>query len=528
MFAEKLYELRVKQKVSQEELADQLGISRQAIQKWETNAGFPTVDNLLKISELFGVSLDYLCKNDRDPGENAGRLGAELLPSFESMHGWESYSKSLEIEYRQCYDEGKDIEKYRDLFFAVAKMPDNVHKERISDELFLLTRSLPVRKEYKYFEPSDYSLIRARAAGYCAPLTKGSDSMISDKVLGGWYGRICGCFLGKPVEGIRLNELKKVLKASNNDPLTRYIDREDLPEVLDEEISFHIRSRAYPKHFGKMPVDDDTNYMLLGYEILRRYGRDFTPENVAEAWLNLQTKNAYCTAERVAYKNFVNGYRPPVSGEYKNAYREWIGAQIRGDFYGYINPFHPEKAAEMAYRDACISHVKNGIYGEMWVSAMIAAAFGTTDIRGILQSGLGQIPQSSRLWEAVQNIIYRFEGGVNAEACFRDIHSRWDEKKGYDWCHTVSNAEIVAASLLYGKGDYGKSVCLAVQQGFDTDCNGATVGSVLGVMLGYSALPQQWTARICDTLESSLFGYTSVSIKEMAAKTLEFTCDDES
>ena len=78
------------------------------------------------------------------------------------------------------------------------------------------------------------------------------------------------------------------------------------------------------------------------------YGFEFTSENVAEAWVRCRSKDSYCTAERVAYCNFIKGYRPPQTALYKNPYREWIGAQIRGDYWGYINPGNPEKAAEMA------------------------------------------------------------------------------------------------------------------------------------------------------------------------------------
>ena len=158
-----------------------------------------------------------------------------------------------------------------------------------------------------------------------------------------------------------------------------------------------------------MPCDDDTNYTIMGYKIIERYGKDFTAENVASMWLATQVKNAYCTAERVAYRNFVNGYLPPESAEYKNPYREWIGAQIRGDFFGYFNPCNPRMAAEMAHRDASISHIKNGIYGEMFVSAMIAAAFSTKNPEEVIRCGMAEIPSTSRLYEAIEKVLEGYE-----------------------------------------------------------------------------------------------------------------------
>jgi hypothetical protein len=216
------------------------------------------------------------------------------------------------------------------------------------------------------------------------------------------------------------------------------------------------------------------------------------------------------------------GYLPPASAEYKNPYREWIGAQIRGDFFGYINPCDPETAADMAHRDACISHIKNGIYGEMWISAMLAAAFGCDDVEKVIRRGMAELPRNSRIVDALEKIIDKYNSGVSMEDCFADIHARWDEHNGHDWTHTVSNAEIVAASLLYGEKDYARSVGMSVMTGFDTDCNGATVGSVLGVMLGYKALSASFTDRVCDTLESNIMGFHRVSIKEMAEKTMPF------
>ena len=171
-----------------------------------------------------------------------------------------------------------------------------------------------------------------------------------------------------------------------------------------------------------MPVDDDTNYVVLAQKIIEKYGRAFTPYDVSKAWLTYQGKDAYCTAERVAFCNFVKGYAPPQSAIYKNPYREWIGAQIRGDYFGYINPGDPRLAAEMAWRDASISHVKNGIYGEMFVAAMLVIAATTNSIEKIISLGLAEIPQTSRLYESIMLILDSYKRGASVQDCFKMIH----------------------------------------------------------------------------------------------------------
>ena len=446
----------------------------------------------------------------------------KILPNYEKHPTWERYEKELDVEYKQSIEEGKDIEQYKNLFDTVFALPNNEYKEQLADVLYKIVTEAPMVENYPHEEPSDLPSILAARKPYDLEMTMPDDETLEDKILGAWYGRICGCLLGKPIESIMSWELQEILKRTGNYPMTRYIDKEEITDEVQEGIGYPIRDCACPRDLGYMPPDDDTNYMVVALRLLQWHGRDFTSEHMAYTWLGTQMKNAYCTAERIAYRNFVMGYLPPESAQYKNPYREWIGAQIRGDVFGYINPCDPQTAADMAHRDASISHIKNGIYGEMWVAAMLAAAFGCNDVEKIIRRGMAEIPANSRTYKAIDNILNMYHNGVSMEDCFADIHSRWDERNGHDWTHTVSNAEIVAAALMYGQNDYSLSVGLAVQTGLDTDCNGATVGSIMGVMLGYNALPTSFTERVNDTLCTNIAGYNRVSIKAMAKQTMPF------
>ena len=175
----------------------------------------------------------------------------------------------------------------------------------------------------------------------------------------------------------------------------------------------------------------------------------------------------------------------------------------------------------MAWRDASISHVKNGIYGEMFISAMLALAATTTDLKSIIAYALNEIPPKSRLRQDVMSVVTAYENGVSEEDVFKSIHEKYDEYTAYGWCHTNSNAMIVAAALLYGEGDFGKTVCLAVQTGFDTDCNGATAGSIFGLAYGRDAIPEYWTKPFKGRLYTSIFGADSVMIEDCVEKTLK-------
>ncbi len=440
---------------------------------------------------------------------------------LKEMHAWELYSACMETEMRQCRDEGRDVEQYAKLAEAISEMKPTAVREELANVFYRAVMEAPILEGYGYVEPSDLEGIRAaRPSERMAWEKPEKDEKLLAHIRGAWLGRICGCLLGKPVEGWRTPELHQLLKGSGNYPLHRYMSHEDLREAgLENRIG---PRGAWINHVTNgAPCDDDTNYTAMAWRVVEKYGRNFTSDDMAEAWMAYQPKNAYCTAERRAFRNFVIGIRPPQSAIYKNPDREFIGAQIRADYFGYINPGDPETAAEMAWRDACISHVKNGIYGEMFVAAMLAAAAVCNDVKEVILEGLKQIPEKSRLTERVMAVVGWYEDGVPQEECFERIHREWNEFDGYDWVHTISNAMIVAAALLYGEKDYTRSIGMAVQTGFDTDCNGATVGSIVGMMITDAGIDEAWTKPIAGKLHTNIFGMDCVEIEEMARRTMK-------
>lgn len=433
----------------------------------------------------------------------------------------EYYSENLMTEYRQCIEEGLDVGKYKELIEAVSKLELDDDKERIGDVIYDLIAKAPAADGYEFVEPSTLDGIKECRAKDIPEKTVPDKTVLREKIRGAWYGRIAGCFLGKPVEGIRTPELNTVLSETGNFPMHRYIKRSELSDELIEKIEFNLDKDTYCDMIKAAPADDDTNYVVLYQELIESCGRGFTSSDVADFWMKKQPKNAYFTAERTAFINFVNGYMPPESAVYKNPFREWIGAQIRADYFGYINPGDPETAADMAFRDASVSHTKNGIYGEMYIAALIALCAVETDIETAVVKALKFIPVKSRFAFFVNEIVNAYSNGMPEEECFARIRKTWNEFEGHDWCHTLSNIQIVVASLLYGGGDYTKTVCRAVQTGFDTDCNGATAGSVLGMLNGYSAVGDEWTSPLSGKLETQIFGVGTVNIEDRVNMTME-------
>ncbi len=257
----------------------------------------------------------------------------------------------------------------------------------------------------------------------------------------------------------------------------------------------------------------------MALHFLEKYGRSYTSRQVADEWLALLPFLQTYTAERVTMRNLVYGLQPPATATYRNPYREWIGAQIRADAFGWVNPGNPRAAALLAIADATLSHTANGIYGEMWSAALVASAFTASDALEAISESLHHIPQQSRLAEALRDVVDWYTGGVGWEEAMDRIDSSYGH---YHWVHTINNAAAVAAGLLWAEGDFSAAVGLTVQAGMDTDSNGATAGSVAGVLAGSHGIPEHWVAPLEDRVATAVFGYDNVTISSLAQRTVAF------
>ena len=234
-------------------------------------------------------------------------------------------------------------------------------------------------------------------------------------------------------------------------------------------------------------MDDDLTYTLLGLLVLEEYGPDFITAQVGDAWLKYLP--VACTAEAVALENLRQGVPALAAGAKRNPYQEWIGADIRSDPWGYAAPGWPEKAAALAYRDAYLSHRRNGIYGSMFFAASIAAAFAAGSVEEALAIGLTEIPAKCRLAKAVR---WALDTAPDLDD-WRKAREAVDQRfAGMHPVHTINNACLTVFGLVLGKQDFTRTIGLTVAMGLDNDCTAATAGSILGASIGATNIPGHW------------------------------------
>jgi ADP-ribosylglycohydrolase len=425
-------------------------------------------------------------------------------------------------ELRQAREEEKDVEEVEQRWFAAGGAPapgrgasqEPVPQElralalELLDELDARPRPLASR------EPEGFDEIVA-AADPAAP-REARD--LNERIAGAWLGRAAGCVLGKPVENIPRAGIRAIAEATGNWPVRGWFTAEGLPEEVSERWPWNRASRptSLAENIDGIPEDDDLNFTMLGVTLLERAGTGFDALDVAKIWLDFMPPGRIFTAERVAVRNVLEGYLPPETASRRNPFREWIGARLRVDAYGWAAPGDPIGAARMAWEDARVSHSANGVYAAMFMAAAHAASVAEASPAACADVGLSVVPSGSRLAEAL-----RAARDVAREHSWEDavdeLYARYDS---YHWVHAINNTALVAAALYAFDDDFSGAISAVVQGGWDTDTNGAAVGSIVGAAVGVAGIDERWSTPLGNRFTSSLPGFDGVTLDELVQRTI--------
>lgn len=316
----------------------------------------------------------------------------------------------------------------------------------------------------------------------------------TERWLGSFLGRGAGCTLGAGLEFQSVSNMEKWAKHFGDEfPLTDYWS--------------HVKSPDSPRYIvgnstnltkGNMdciPVDDDTAYSLIGLLTIEKYGQKFSHQDMADLWrseIPMQSENGswgLFWGERRLVKNLNIGIDVKRAGYYMNPNVQSVAAWTRADTWGYVAPGWPEKAAELAYKDASINHRRNGVYGSMFMAAAVSAAFVVGEPIEAIKIALNEIPQKSMMAEAVKWALSIAPQVKNYKDAVEAVTSRY---AGMFEGHAINNALYVIFGIIIGGRDFTKVIGETVAMGFDNDCTGATAGSIVGAVIGKQNIPKHW------------------------------------
>lgn len=290
------------------------------------------------------------------------------------------------------------------------------------------------------------------------------------KVLGAWLGKAVGGTMGAAWEGS-----KGPLNLSFYNPV---------PNTM-------------------LPNDDLDLQVVWACRLATDWDGFVSRENFSKAWL----ENIGFSFDEygVAIRNLKRGILAPYSGEYDNFFKDGLGAAIRAEIWACLAPGNPRLAADFAYEDACVDHSGNGIYAEQFIAALESLAFEESDIPTLIEKALAVIPADSKLAKGIRDSA-RWAGKGDFHFVRRNILSDYGSYNFTDVCMCVP---FMTAALVLGHGDFSASICHAVNFGRDTDCTGATVGAVIGI-IAPDSIPEKWLTPIGRSLilNKEITGFT--------------------
>lgn len=322
-------------------------------------------------------------------------------------------------------------------------------------------------------------------------------SVLQDKIEGGWAGQMIGVSYGAPTE---FRHLAKI------------IPEDALPTWTPSKVSNSLEQ-------------DDLYVDMTFAQVLDDKGIDATTEDFGAMFKD--TKYSLWHANLAARRALNRGVPATLSGTPKyNVHANDIDFQIESDFIGLMTPGLPQAANEIAWRAGGVMNYGDGIYGGMFVSGMYAAAFFENDPRKVVEAGLASIPAESPYAQLVQDVLdWSKQHPDDWIKVWNLVEEKWDKREpcpeGADHPFNIDaklNGGYIALGLLYGEGDIGKTIQISTRCGQDSDCNPSNAAGIVGVMMGYKAIPDEWKGGI-DAIADEKFRYTDFTFRTIVEST---------
>ncbi|MFB3787745.1 MAG: ADP-ribosylglycohydrolase family protein [bacterium] len=324
-----------------------------------------------------------------------------------------------------------------------------------------------------------------------------SEARLLDKIKGGWAGQMIGVSVGGPTE----------FRAQS--------------KIYDKPIEWNPAS-------VRSAIGQDDLYVDMTFaKVMDDEGLDAPMVSYGKAFAN--SKYELWHANFIGRQNCRNGILPPESGHpLYNGHADDIDFQIEADFIGLMCPGMPATSNEFCDRVGHVMNYGDGVYGGMFVCALYAVAYFEADIPKIVEAGIQALPPESEYARCLRDVMAWYkqypddwkktwqmfeDKWANTDICPQGTYNAFD-------IDAKTNGAYIAIGLLYGKGDFQKTVNIATQCGQDSDCNPASAAGVLGLIMGYEKLPKDWTQEI-EVIKNEKFSFTDYSFEDICRSTLE-------
>ena len=321
---------------------------------------------------------------------------------------------------------------------------------------------------------------------------------LQDKIKGGWAGQVIGCTYGGPTE-FKYNGIF----------------------IPDSVVIPWDETRCLWYYENAPGLYDDVYMDLTFVDVFEKEGIDAPANSHALAYANAEYMLWH--ANQAGRYNILNGIMPPQSGHWlNNPHADDIDFQIEADFAGLMSPGMVNTASEICDKVGHIMNYGDGWYGGVYVAAMYSLAFVSSDVNYVVEEALKSIPVESQFYQCIDDVIkWHKQYPGDWKQTWTEIQNKWSHDIGCpdgvfrDFnIDAKINAAYIVVGMLYGEGNYAKTLDISTRCGQDSDCNPASAGGVLGTMLGYSNIPEDWKKAVYP-VEDMDFKYTTVSLNDV-------------